>query len=68
MRTFTELELIAALEESGAATWQEFFVLNGKFVAYENSQGKLMAKLIEDNDLYQAAREFLLKNGKARAL
>jgi hypothetical protein len=62
----SEVEILQALESDGSV-WTEYFVLNSLAVARKNSEGVLMAKLIEDNALAAATKAFLVSRGHAVA-
>jgi hypothetical protein len=59
---FSDEEIIAALEGFGAP-WREHFVLDGDSIVYFNSSGRLFVNVIENDDLYAAAKRFLSRHG-----
>ncbi|TFW17252.1 hypothetical protein [Duganella callida] len=58
----TEEQIKAALEGGGNA-WTEFFVLNSLIIARRDKNGTLFAKLIEDDVLSKAVKDFLITQG-----
>lgn len=55
-------EIKAALESSGN-DWTEFFVLNSLVIAYRDKNGSLFTKIIEDDALAKAVKDFLVSKG-----
>ncbi len=63
----TDEVVIAALQSDGVP-WRRYFVLNGLLPCYENDAGQLMARIIEDDSLARAAKDFLVRQGQVRTL
>ena len=61
----TDAELIAALESMGVP-WHEHFVIGTGLVGYYDSNGRLFAHVIEDDELNLLVCKFLEKNGKVQ--
>lgn len=64
--TYTDDQVIAALE-AGGTPWRRFFALTDHLVGFENENGQLMARVIEEDALAQATCAFLARNGLVRA-
>ena len=65
MSRHSDQDVIAALESMGTP-WEQHFVLNGSLIAFESESGQLFSHIIEDDDLNESARKFLIREGKVR--
>ena len=61
----TDAELIEMLESIGIP-WYQHFVIGTGLVGYRDENGRLFARVIEDNELNLSVCKFLIKSGKVQ--